>query len=210
MAVRVYLRPDEVAPSGAVETIRMLRWCKSLVGEFLLGKFLVGKILIAAALVTAAVPASAQDAALPPTTRFSAIRVDVRPLLATGLNGYAEGVRAELQAALAKTFADRVGGPGPVLVVRVTGLSINPYAGSETRGGGGGRGSGGNATNTDYLEGEALVVDRTGTVLLRHPQLSATNASSGGAWYDPASEGRRVAYIAGHYAAWLKRGLGLE
>ncbi|KMO39846.1 hypothetical protein VQ03_15130 [Methylobacterium tarhaniae] len=174
----------------------MLRWCKSL----------ISKTLIAAALLAAALPASAQDGTLPPGTRFSGIQVDVRPLLATGLNVYAERVRAELQAALTRTFADRVGGPGPVLVVRVTGLSLNPYAGSETRDGRGG----GNATNTDYLEGEALVVDRRGTVLLRHPQLSATNASSGGAWYDPASERRRVTYIAGHYAQWLRRGLGLD
>ncbi|KMO17382.1 hypothetical protein [Methylobacterium platani] len=167
----------------------MLRWSQSL---------------IAAALLAVAAPALAQDATLPPATRFSGIQVDVRPLLARGLGPYAETVRAELQAALARSFADRVGGPGPVLVVRVTGVSLNPYAGSETRLGGG------NATNTDYLEGEALVVDRVGTVLLRHPQLSATNASSGGAWYDPASEQRRVTYIAGHYAQWLRRGLGLE
>ncbi|WP_348273087.1 hypothetical protein [Methylobacterium sp. 174MFSha1.1] len=186
---RGYLGCHEVARSGAVETTPMLRWSQSL---------------IAAALLAVALPASAQDATLPPGTRFSAIRVDVGPLLARGLGPYAENVRGELQAALAKTFADRVGGPGPTLVVRVTGVSFNPYAGSETRFGGG------NATNSDYLEGEALVVDRAGTVLLRHPQLSATNASAGGAWYDPASENRRVTYIAGHYAAWLKRGLGLE
>lgn len=167
----------------------MLRWSQSL---------------IAAALMAVAAPALAQDATLPPATRFSGIQVDVRPLLARGLGPYAETVRGELQAALARTFADRVGGPGPTLVVRVTGVTFNPYAGSEARFGGG------NATNTDYLEGEALVVDRAGTVLLRHPQLSATNASSGGAWYNPASEGRRLAYIAGHYAAWLKKGLGLE
>ncbi len=174
----------------------MLRWFKTL----------FSRSLIAAALLAAAGPASAQDATLPPGTRFSAIRVDIRPLLATGLSVYAERVRAELQAALARSFADRVGGPGPLLVVRVTGVSFNPYAGSETRDGRGG----GNATNTDYLEGEALVVDRAGTVLLRHPQLSATNASAGGAWYDPASESRRLTYIAGHYAQWLRRGLGLE
>ncbi|QRE77304.1 hypothetical protein [Methylobacterium aquaticum] len=172
----------------------MLRWFKTL----------FSRSLIAAALLAAAGPASAQDATLPPGTRFSAIRVDVGPLLARGLGPYAETVRAELQAALARNFADRVGGPGPTLVVRVTGVSFNPYAGSETRFGGG------NATNTDYLEGEALVVDRAGSVLLRHPQLSATNASSGGAWYNPASEGRRVTYISEHYAAWLKRGLGLN
>jgi hypothetical protein len=37
------------------------------------------------------------------------------------------------------------------------------------------------------------------------PQLSALPASSGGAWYDPASERRRVAALAEHYAQWLRR-----
>ncbi|MFE1601016.1 hypothetical protein [Methylobacterium sp. ID0610] len=138
-------------------------------------------------------------------TRFSAVRVDVGPLRARGLDGFAETVAGDLRAALARNFADRVGGPGPVLVVRVTGVSLNAYAGSDGR-----FGRGGGATNTDYLDGEALVLGRRGEVLLRHPQLSATPASSGGAWYDPESERRRVSALAEHYAWWLRRGLGLD
>ncbi|MEH3148464.1 MAG: hypothetical protein PGN34_24780 [Methylobacterium frigidaeris] len=151
----------------------------------------------------AAGPAVAQDATLAPGTRFSAVRVDVRRLHALGLDGFAERVRADLQVALARAFADRLDGRGPALVVRVTGISLNPYAGSES-----GRGRGGNGTNTDYLDGEALVVGPRGEVLLRHPQLSATPASFGGAWYDPASESRRVVALTEHYAQWLRRRLG--
>ncbi|RVU14436.1 hypothetical protein [Methylobacterium oryzihabitans] len=160
------------------------------------------RLLVAAGLLAAG-PAAAQDATLAPGTRFSAVRVDVGPLYARGLDVFADRVRADLQAALDQAFADRIGGRGPSLVVRVTGLSLNPYAGSEN-----GRGRGGNGTNTDYLDGEALVVGPRGEVLLRHPQLSATPASFGGAWYDPASESRRVVAITQHYAQWLRRNLG--
>ncbi|MBY0297896.1 MAG: hypothetical protein K2X71_17985 [Methylobacterium sp.] len=141
---------------------------------------------------------------LPPDTRFSAIRVDVGPLRARGLGPFATAVQDDLQAALARTFAGRVGGPGPALVVRVTGVSLNAYAGSESRFGRGG------GMNSDYLDGEALVVGRRGEVLARHPQLSANPASSGGAWYDPASERRRLVSLTEHYAWWLRRGLGLD
>ncbi|WP_407068118.1 hypothetical protein [Methylobacterium crusticola] len=162
---------------------------------------LVGALLAG---ILAAGTAAAQDDRLPPGTRFSAIRVDVGPLQAQGLDGFALQVRGDLQAALGRVFADRLGGPGPVLVVRVTGVSLNAYAGSDSRHGRGG------GSNTDYLDGEALVLGRKGEVLLRRPQLSATPASYGGAWYDPASERRRTTVLAEHYAAWLKRGLGLD
>ncbi|ACL59291.1 hypothetical protein [Methylobacterium nodulans] len=165
----------------------MRRWFTAAVAAFVLA--------------SAGVPADALDG----QTRFSAVRVDVTPLRARGLGGFAETVAGDLQAALSRIFADRLGGPGPVLVVRVSGVSLNAYAGSDGR-----FGHGGGATNTDYLDGEALVIGRRGEVLLRHPQLSATPASSGGAWYDPASERRRVAALAEHYAWWLRRGLGLD
>ena len=91
---------------------------------------------------------------------------------------------------------------GPCCVVRIKGLSINPYAGGD-----GGRGRLGGGTQSDYLDGEALLIGRRGEVLARHPQLSAVPSSSGGAWYDPASERRRVTAIAQHYAGWLRRAL---
>lgn len=131
--------------------------------------------------------------------RVSEIRVDVGPFLARGGGAEAEALRTDLLAALRSSFADRLGGRGPALVVVVRSLSLTAYAGSEGRRLGGGQ--------TDYLDGEALLVGRRGEVIARHPQLSALPASSGGAWYDPDSERRRVTAIAGHYAQWLRRAL---
>jgi hypothetical protein len=105
-----------------------------------------------------------------------------------------------LTAELRKEFAGRLGGPGSRLLVRITGVSLNAYAGS-----GGGRWGLGSGTNNDYLEGEALVVGRRGEILARYPQLSAVPASSGGAWYLPDSEQRRVVALAQHFAGWLTR-----
>lgn len=132
--------------------------------------------------------------------RLSDVRVDIRPFLAQGGGLQAEALRGDLVAALRSSFADRIGGSGPSLVVVVRSLSLTAYVGSESRRFGGGG-------QTDYLDGEALLVGRRGEILARHPQLSALPASSGGAWYDPDSERRRVTAIAEHYAQWLRRAL---
>ncbi|KAB1074601.1 hypothetical protein F6X53_25605 [Methylobacterium soli] len=137
--------------------------------------------------------------------RYADVRVDVRPLIAQGNGPQAEALRADLTAALRRSFADRLGGRGPSLVVLIRGLSLPPYAGGQTMG----RGIGG-GTQTDYLDGEALLVGRRGEVLGRHPQLTATPSSYGGAWYDPASERRRVTVIADIYAEWLRRQLPVD
>ena len=60
--------------------------------------------------------------------RLTGIDVDVRPLLALGGGVPALALRADLLAALKAEFADRLGGRGPVLLVRITGLSLTPYA----------------------------------------------------------------------------------
>lgn len=131
---------------------------------------------------------------------FSAVAVDIAPLKAKGLGDYAEFVGRALQRRLTEAYADRMGGRGaPRLVVRLDELSLRTYAGSDNRLG---TGSG---SPTDYLEGEALVVGGRGEILARHPQLSAVPASSGGAWYDPDSENRRVEALAAHFAGWLRR-----
>ena len=133
--------------------------------------------------------------------RFSGIIVDVRPLHAKQLGPFAEVIRVALQNELAEAYADRLDGgrAGPRLVVRIDAISLGFYAGRDSgRFGGGG-------TSTDYLEGEALVIGPRGEVLARHPQLSAVPSNSGGAWYDPASEQRRVVALAAHYAGWLRR-----
>ena len=104
------------------------------------------------------------SAALAPlrAENFSALRVDVGPLLAQGGGLQAEALRTDLTAALRRSFADRLGGRGPTLVVRVRGLSINPYAGSGSGrsgfGGGGlsvGYGTSGGYYGDDYFGGYA-------------------------------------------------------
>lgn len=152
---------------------------------------------ILGAVLAAASPALAQSAG-----PFSSVSADVTRLRELGLGDYAEFMRAALQRELQAAFADRLAPGGPRLVVRITGLSMRDYVGGDSNRFGFGAG-----TPNDYLEGEALVLGRRGEVLLRHPQLSALPASSGGAWYDERSEGRRVSAIAQHYALWLRRQL---
>jgi len=136
----------------------------------------------------------------PPTPVFSDVRVDVRPLMTGGGAPQAQALAADLTAALRQTFAGRLGGNGPKLVVVITGLSLRDYVGNGSRFGLGG-------TQSDYLEGDALLVGRRGEILGRHHQLTATPSSYGGAWYDPASERRRLAVVADIYAQWLARDL---
>ena len=147
------------------------------------------------------------QAQVAPPARFSSVSVDVGSLRTQGLDAYAEFIRRALLTEMQRSFADRLGGPGPTLVVRITGVSLNMYAGSGSGTSGRGRSLGGGGDN-DYLDGEALVVGPRGAVLARYPQLSVVPASSGGAWYDPQSEQRRVVALAQHYAAWLRRTIG--
>lgn len=149
--------------------------------------------------------AVAQESGRFAAERLAGVQVDVRLLIELGNGPQAEALRADLMAALKDSFADRIGGGGPLLVVRVKGLSINPYVGS-----GGGRNGLGSGTQSDYLDGEALLVGPRGAVIARHPQLSAMPSSAGGAWYDPDSERRRVTAIAEHYAGWLRRALATD
>ncbi|WP_244474393.1 hypothetical protein [Methylobacterium sp. Leaf87] len=152
-------------------------------------------------LLSLAAPASAQGLPSLGGERLSSIRVDVGPLLAQGDGPRARALQDDLTQALRAEFADVSGGRGPTLVVRLRSLSMNPYVGNQGRSGFGG------SMDSDYLDGEALLVGRRGEVLAWHPQLSVVPASSGGAWYDPESERRRVTAIAAHYAGWLRRAL---
>lgn len=149
--------------------------------------------------------AAAQEHGRFSAARLSGIEVDVGPLAELGNGPQGEILRADLLRALGEAFSDRLGGRGPVLLVRIKGLSINPYVGN-----GGGRHGLGGGTQSDYLDGEAILLDARRAVLARHPQLSATPSSAGGAWYDTDSERRRVTAIAEHYAGWLRRALATD
>ncbi|ALK08663.1 hypothetical protein [Blastochloris viridis] len=156
-------------------------------------------VAVGGALVAAAAPAAAQSAAT-----FRAITVDTAPLANLGARRDAELIRRLLQQELPAAFAGRITGArsAPTLLVRITALSLASYAGQ----GGGGSGGGGATVDTDYLEGEALVMPAgSRTAILRVPMLSAVPSSSAGAWYQPDNEQRRIAYITSHFAGWLAK-----
>ncbi|HEY7384542.1 MAG TPA: hypothetical protein VH743_12815 [Beijerinckiaceae bacterium] len=134
---------------------------------------------------------------------FSSVEVDVRPLHARGAGAYADFLASVLLAETRRVFADRIGRGGPRLVVRIKAVSLSSYAG-----GGAGRFRGG-TFHSDYLDGEALIVDRRGTILARYPQLSAAPAHAVAAWYDPQLDQKRTVALAQHYASWLRRTLGV-
>lgn len=141
----------------------------------------------------------ATPAAARPGDGVSGVTVDVAPLRTRGVGEWADRIGSCLSSRLAAEFADRRSAAGPRLVVRITGLTLtsNDIGGSNVFGSGG--------SGSDYLEGELLLVSRSGAVIERQPMLSALQASSGGAWYTSGYEMRRVEAICGHFAAWAKR-----
>ena len=76
-----------------------------------------------AAFASSAAPAFAQ------ATAFSSVAVDVSHLRAIGAGAAANLVQAAMTDELQRVFADRIGGRGPQLVVRVTELFITAFPG---------------------------------------------------------------------------------
>lgn len=133
---------------------------------------------------------------------YRRIIVDVAPLQAKGLGGYALVVKAAVERAAATAFAGAVA-PGrglPELVIEVTGVSLSAYVGS----GNPRLDSGG--VSSDYMEGR-LITQAGGRTIASLPMLSALPASSGGAWYAPDNERRRLQALADHFAWWSRRKL---
>lgn len=135
----------------------------------------------------AAVPALGQ------ATPLASVSVDVSRLRALGVGPAADLVESSLKDELGRLYGGRIGGRGPRLVVRITGLHITAFAS-----GGGHRGS-----SSDSLDGEVLVLGARGEVLARYPQLAAVPAF--GSPTDPFSEPRRVERVARAYAQWISR-----
>jgi hypothetical protein len=122
----------------------------------------------------------------------SSIYVDSSHLRSLGVTVFADIVDAAMTEELRRVFADRLG-PGPGMVVRVTGLFLTSLPGGQ-----GFRGS-----STDSIDGEALLVGPRGAILARYPQHAVLVPA--GAWYDPLNEQKRAAAVARVYARWLRR-----
>jgi hypothetical protein len=123
---------------------------------------------------------------------FSRIVVDTRPLEARGAGAAAAILRQELQAALNREFAGRLGRGGPVLIVRLQTVSLGPFAGP---GGSGERGF----SSSDYLEGDVSAGSA------RFPMFVTQDSSAGGAWFLPDNDARRLRALADQFAGWVRR-----
>lgn len=129
--------------------------------------------------------------------------VDASRLHALGLGQVAD----RLRSVVARELAGGVPwAPGARVVVRLTGYSMNAYAGSNGGGSGGGSAGGsGNGSDLDYLEGDLQVVGPRGEILSQRHLVASSPASSGGAYYLPDAEGRRIEAVARVFADWLRR-----
>lgn len=173
-----------------------MRSSTSRSAEALTRRGFLGAAAVALGLATGPVLAQAPQ-------RFGRIVIDVGPLIAKGLGGYAEHIRRLLTAAFAKEFAGLVGGRGPTLIVQINSIQMSSYTG----GGGPYRFDSGGA-GSDYMDG-ALITRSGNTVLSSIPMLAALTATSGGAWYLPDNEERRLRALCDFYASWSRRKLGL-
>jgi hypothetical protein len=142
----------------------------------------------------AGLAASAAAPSLAQVTVFSSVAVDASYLRATGQGLAADLVETVMTDELRRLFADRIGGRGPRLVVRVTQLHLTGFPAGGTRGGGGA---------SDAMDGEALIVGPRGEVLAAYPLFAALGAN--GATRDLDNEPRRVVAVSRFYAQWLRR-----
>jgi hypothetical protein len=120
---------------------------------------------------------------------FSRIVVDTKPLQARGGTYEASVIGPRLQESLRRELAGRIGRGGPVLVARVHSVKLSYLAG-HIRGGG---------SDTDYLEGEVIAGAQA------FPMLVTQASDTGGNWYLPDHELRRLIAIADSFASWIRR-----
>jgi hypothetical protein len=154
--------------------------------------------------LAAAAAAGSLAGPLPARAQGFAIRgvsVDVRPLEARGLNGFAEALGAAVHRQFLAQFGDRITGDrrAPLLIVTLTSLSMNASAGSA--GGRAGRGGGGGG-ESDYLQGEVSLGGQS------FPLLVQQYSGNGGSWRDPNIDRRRVEALAFAFAQWSRRKIG--
>lgn len=143
-------------------------------------------------------PAGAMSASAAP------VIVDVSRLRTLGLGPIADLV----QTTIASALRDRAPA-GTRLVVRVDALSMGSFVGSE--GGGGGSGTGGEnggSVGTDSMEGVGLLVGPGGDVRASYPIVLTLPSDSGGAYYLPGDEQRRIVVLSQNFVRWIERKLG--
>lgn len=149
--------------------------------------------LIAGGLAAAALPLAGGARAAAPA--IAAVRIEVERLAAKGQRANAALVKAGLERELAGL---RAGGPARgaavLLEVDVTGLYLTSYGGGAAT-----------TLGNDTLESEARLIGPGHRLLARYPVLAILPPSSGGAWYRPDLEQRRIEALIRSNAAWIRR-----
>ena len=113
-----------------------------------------------------------------------------------------ERIRIAMERQLAETLGRLYQrGKGATLHVVVKGVWLSSFAG------GSGRSTGGGGSN-DNFDSEITVLGPRGEVLQAFPILSVVDSGSGGAWYRPDVDQRRVAALIENNSLWIKRYLG--
>ena len=138
---------------------------------------------------TSAVPARGAD-----------VIVDATPLHERGAGILGDVLAVQIAAEARAALGGRLPA-GTRLVIRLDSVQMSGFVGDS----GGGPNSRGGGGSSDYVSGELLITSERGEVLARHPQLLALPSSSGGAWYAPENEQRRVAALARAFAGWAVR-----
>ncbi|MDP3603436.1 MAG: hypothetical protein Q8R85_19920 [Bosea sp. (in: a-proteobacteria)] len=152
---------------------------------------------MAGAMLAAAGPALAQ------ARTVGAIRVDTARLAAQGWGPRSQEIKRDLERQLATTLAPMIRRGGPVLTVTVKGVWLASWAG----GGGGGKPGAGGAS-MDNFDADYVLTGPRGEVLGQWTILSTIGSDSGGAWYRPDVDQRRVAALIENNALWIRRYLG--
>ncbi len=142
-------------------------------------------------------PASAQ------ARTIGAIRVDASRIAVQGWGERSREIERALARQLSATLAPMIRRGGPTLHVTVKGVWLASFA----SGSGGGKPTGGGGSMDNFDADYALVGPR-GEVLGNWPILSNIGSDSGGAWYRPDVDDRRVAALIENNALWIKRYLG--
>jgi hypothetical protein len=156
---------------------------------------LAAGLALATTLCFASGLAEARLATSPAGARQSGgISIDISPLLASGLDGYAQVIRVDLQSALAAEFAGRLA-PGSRLLVQVRSVSLTSTVSDRISPFG----------NNDYLDGVVTLIGPDGRELATQKILAVSSASSGAPWYIAGAEQRRTAALSAAFASWARR-----
>lgn len=135
-----------------------------------------------------------------PHTRIRAVTLDVGPIAAQGLTGWAEKVAAAGRPALTKAFADILAPNDPkgaVVTVRVDQIHLAAGTGDD--------GSPFGIGDKDEARGRLDVAPVDGLPALSRDLRATRSPADAGPWYTPGFDDRRLAGLMDLFAIWARR-----